>query len=169
MAFIQRTVYDGSSIDIAITDLPGALVGVESITFGTSLDCQKVKGSGRVYRAYTPGIINAENGSLTIWTSELHNWLEHVGGIAGFHTNLFDITITYRETGLPLQTVVLKDCKAIGVNSTHSIGTAENTVATVDFMVLDIVYNGKGLIGKIAQEAMNIVRGTGLSSLIPGF
>lgn len=162
MALIQKTPYDGTTIDVAITDLRGSITGIESISYGTSLDAQKVKGSGQTYRGYTPGIIKAENGSMEIWVSELANWLDAVGGVYGFHNTTFDVTITYRTAGMPLNTVVLQGCRAINVSNVHSFGTSDNLTCTVDFMVLDVIYNGKGIIGKVLQEVVGIARDVGL-------
>jgi hypothetical protein len=162
MALIQRGIYDGTTIDISITDVKGNLVGVESVSYGHSLDVQKVKGTGQTYRGYTNGILNAENGSLTLWVSELNNWLESVGGVYPFHNLTFDVTITYRTVGIPLQTVVLQGCRAINVSHNYSLNTSDNLTATVDFMVLDVVVNGKGIIGKAIQEAVGILRSTGI-------
>jgi hypothetical protein len=166
---MHRPAFDGSTIEVSVTGV-GRIIGIEMISWATSLDVTKVKGAGQVYRDYTPGIVNAEPGSMEIWLSEAMNWIEKAGGPLAFHNSTFDATITYRNAGFPLSTVVLTGCKPIYLGNTgHRTAGSDNLVMAVDFAVLDVVFNGTGIIGKAISEVLDVARGLGLPTGVPGF
>jgi hypothetical protein len=165
----SKTIYDGTTIEVSISALRRPIYGVTSISFGTTLDTQKVYGAGNVFLGYTPGRIEAANGSLEIFQTELISWVEQLGGYAGFHQALFDITITYRNEGFPLQKIVLADCRMLSTNSTHNIGTSDNLTATLDFMVGDVLINDKGILGKIVSEVIGLIGDAGMNYLSSQF
>lgn len=155
------SIYDGSTIDVSVTDMPGTFLGINSVSWGSSLDAQKVLGAGGKWLGITPGIVSADDGTLELHNSELLNWLDATGGTYGFHRQSFDVTITYRTANLPLVTIVLQGCRATNVSNTHAFG-AENLTSTVTFMVTDVIVNGKGIIGKVLGEVLSLVRVAGL-------
>jgi hypothetical protein len=157
----RYSVLDGTCIELSTTTL-GRMRGVETIGFGMSLDTTKVKGLGRIATDTTPGIISMDDGSMTVWTGLLADWIRKSGGPLGFFTTRFDVTITYQNLGFPLNSVVLTGCRPINVRSDHDISAPDNLVSTVDFCVLDIIWNGTGIIGKAFSDAVNVVRDLGL-------
>jgi hypothetical protein len=137
MAKINGVQYDGGTIEINVEGV-GNFSGVSSINYGYSKDTQKVYGVGSKALGRTPGIKNADDGSMEINYDEFHNWLDAAGGNDDFMDSLFDVTVTYRVPGHALSTVVLKDCTPISWSAAHTLGTSDKLVITVNMSVMEV-------------------------------
>jgi hypothetical protein len=176
---INGTPYDGGSITVSIipaiggplnplNQIPGAgkilqalgfknIIGIEAISYGARVERTVVKGSGQVQRGFTPGLLYFNNGTMTIWQSELNSWVDQVGGLEGFclHSD-FDVTIQYRaQANVPLTKVELKGCRPVNVTSSHTFGSPENLTADVEFQITEIIFNGNKLLNGL-NTALNI-------------
>lgn len=137
---------------------PTKITGVEAISYSHSLSTSKPKGVGQIAnRGYTPGIIEIGPGSMEIWISELSNWVNAYGGVQGFYNHQFDVTVSFRVVGYPLQVIKFLGCRPIGVSTAHSLATSDNLVATLDFAILNIDY-GNTKQSTAAAVISNVIR-----------
>lgn len=144
-----------SELDI-IQKPPMRLTGVESIDYTHNLSTTKPKGVGQIANSgYTPGVINIDNGTMELWVIEVADWINAYGGVIGWYNHTFDLTITYRIKGLPLQKVTLIGCRPLGCSAAASTGTSDNLTATVTFGISEIKY-GVNNIGVGALGAINL-------------
>ena len=131
--------------------------GIEAISYGITVDRVPVKGSGQYWnRGFTPGMIRYSNGSMTIWQSELNDWVDKSGGITAFCLNTeFDINIIYRSDYLPLTKIQLKGCRPVNVSAGHNFSSAENLTADIEFQVKEITFNDNDILSAITKGLKN--------------
>lgn len=142
---------------IGVKTPPSRLTGVEAVSFNHSLSTTKPKGVGQMAnKGYTPGIIEVGPGSMEIWVQELADWINAYGGVLGFYNQQFDVTITYRTLGMPIQVIKLTGCRPIGVSTAHQLSTSDNLTATLDFGIMNISYgsNTQAAAGAVVSNAI---------------
>lgn len=101
--------YSWSSIEIDLGDLGGIQTGVSAISYQQSLEPSKLRGAGSPQPSgRTRGEYDAE-GSVSLYKEDADNLIALLGN--GFMEKVFDITVSYADTGNPVRTDKLFGCR----------------------------------------------------------
>lgn len=140
MAFINRKYHDYSALEAMVDGKP-VLLGLESISYSHRLEPTKVRGTRARPLGRTLGEYDAE-ASITVYKRDAENLLGELG--PGYMEREFLLTVSYANLGdgTPLQVDVLKGCRIMSEEDSHSQGT-DALRTTFELSVMAVVKNGR--------------------------
>jgi len=139
MAYINRKYHDYSSLEVQVDGKPLTL-GLQSLSYSHRLEPTKVRGTRAQPLGRTLGEYDAE-ASLTVYKRDAALLLKELG--PGYMEREFLLTVSYAhlDMGTPLQVDVLKGCRIMSEEDSHSQGT-DALQTTFELSVMGIVKNG---------------------------
>ena len=134
--------YDFSSIVLQLPERK--ILGFKEINYSQKLEPGEVRGAHAQLLGRTRGNYTGE-GSMTLYRQEADELRQALGD--GYMEKEFDITVTYADDGQPTVTDILKACRIVGEDASHSQGQ-DPLVEKFDLSVLSIKKNGKSAVKK---------------------
>ena len=136
--------YSWASIELGVA---GDLTrGFKSINYSDGLEPGKVPGTDPSAIGRTRGKHTAE-GSVEMYRTEAQNLIEKIGD--GFYEVAWDITVCYREPGLPIITDSIRGVRLKKTNADNSDGSDASSLKFDPDIILPILWNG--IAGVIAR------------------
>jgi hypothetical protein len=133
---INQVSYDFENIRI---DVAGReLTGITSISYEQNVETEKEYGAGREAYDSTEGVINVEDGEMTLKEFEYRNLIEALG--PGYLTKAarFDVSVTYGHDGEPTYSDTLQRCRIISDAHDAQQG-ADGLEVTVGLQIMKIL------------------------------
>jgi len=111
MAVVNQVPYDFTCCEIGAGAL--TLTGTQSMSYGNSVESEKISGSTNEDIDATPGIGHADDCEWSMLESDYRALIAYLG--AGYMTiaKRFPISVSYAFTGQPLITDELQNCRIV--------------------------------------------------------
>lgn len=140
MAFINSKYHDYSAVEAMVNGKP-ILLGIESISYSHRLEPTKVRGTRARPLGRTLGEYDAE-ASITVYKRDAEILLKELG--PGYMEREFQLAVSYAKlgAGTPMQLDVLKGCRIMSEEDSHSQGT-DALRTTFELSVMAVVKNGR--------------------------
>lgn len=119
------------------TEVGETKVKVKSISWSTTVESEKIYGSGRKAIDYTDGRFTVEDGSATLEFAEYKNLIGELGPGFMRKKSKFDWSLISEHEGHPAMPDVLKGVRIIGSSRDHEEGPDPLEVE-ISFQILDV-------------------------------
>lgn len=107
-AKINGVPYDFGSLEVGVKG--GVILsGLQSISYGHSIDSAKTTGSGREDIDETQGHHTVDDAEVTVLESDYRTWIKSLGN--GYMFKRFPLSVSYAYDGQPLIVDELKQCR----------------------------------------------------------
>lgn len=141
---INGNRYDYSSVEITLNG--SRVLGISECSYTSALEPGTVFGTGAQILGRTRGQLE-ESGSMTLYKQEFTELIAALG--QGYMEAAFDVTVSYRDTGSPLTTDVLRGCRITSVADSPAQGS-DAIAVSCDLHVMLIERGGLQAVAPLA-------------------
>lgn len=137
-AKVNGVPYDFGSLEVGVKG-GVILAGLQSISYGHSVESAKTSGAGREDIDETQGHHTVDDAEVTVLESDYRTWIKSLGN--GYMFKRFPLSVSYSYDGQPLIVDELKQCRFIKVAASAQKGP-EGLTRALTLRVMRLKENG---------------------------